>query len=148
MTFLGENLKKIRQEHKLTQVELANMLGISQKSYSHWETQKTEPTLENVVKLANIFNTTTDYFLGQTIYSKANLVRFLDDYDVSNIKNWTKEERDSFKFAILFEVISKNDMVGLFKLRDDLVTKNHLDEEEQEIMNTLFKEVFNYFNTD
>lgn len=40
MTFLGENLKKIRQEHKLTQVELANMLGISQKSYSHWETQK------------------------------------------------------------------------------------------------------------
>ena len=39
-------------------------------------------------------------------------------------------------------------MVGLFKLRDDLVTKNHLDEEEQEIMNTLFKEVFNYFNTD
>ena len=129
MAFLGENLKKIRQEHKLTQIELANMLGISQKSYSHWETQKTEPTLENVVKLANIFNTTTDYFLG-------------------NIKNWTKEERDSFKFAILFEVISKNDMVGLFKLRDDLVTKNHLDEEEQEIMNTLFKEVFNYFNTD
>ena len=148
MTFLGENLKKIRQEHKLTQIELANMLGISQKSYSHWETQKTEPTLENVVKLANIFNTTTDYFLGQTIYSKANLVRFLDDYDVSNIKNWTKEERDSFKFAILFEVISKNDMVGLFKLRDDLITKNHLDEEEQEIMNTLFKEVFDYFNTD
>ena len=148
MAFLGENLKKIRQEHKLTQIELANMLGISQKSYSHWETQKTEPTLENVVKLANIFNTTTDYFLGQTIYSKANLVRFLDDYDVSNIKNWTKEERDSFKFAIIFEVISKNDMVGLFKLRDDLVTKNHLDEEEQEIMNTLFKEVFDYFNTD
>lgn len=148
MTFLGENLKKIRQEHKLTQVELANMLGISQKSYSHWETQKTEPTLENVVKLANIFNTTTDYFLGQTIYSKANLVRFLDDYDVSNIKNWTKEERDSFKFALLFEVISKNDMVGLSKLRDDLITKNHLDEEEQEIMNTLFKEVFDYFNTD
>lgn len=141
MAFLGENLKKIRQEHKLTQVELANMLGISQKSYSHWETQKTEPTLENVVKLANIFNTTTDYFLGQTIYSKANLVRFLDDYDVSNIKNWTKEERDSFKFAILFEIMTRDDKISLLKLKDNLITEHNLDKDEQDIINIIFREV-------
>lgn len=65
MTFLGENLKKIRQEHKLTQVELANMLGISQKSYSHWETQKTEPSYENLVKLADLFDVSLDWLFGR-----------------------------------------------------------------------------------
>lgn len=145
MTFLGENLKKIRQEHKLTQVELANMLNISQKSYSHWETKKTEPTLENVVKLAKIFNTTTDYFLGQTIYSKATLINFLDNYDLSNIKNWNKEKTDSFKFAIAFEILSRKDKIGLLKLKDNLIIEHKLDKEEREIINTIFKEVQLYF---
>ena len=65
---------------------------------------------------------------------------------MSDIKNWNKEGRDSFKFAVLFEIISKNDIVGLFKLRDELVQKNQLDEEGKEILNTLFKEVYDYFN--
>lgn len=147
MSVFGDNIKRLRKNKGLKQQELAEILGIKRNTYSDWENGKTEPKLGNVVKLAHVFGTTTDELLGQTVYSKAILVRFLDDYDVSDIKNWDKEGRDSFKFAILFEVISKNDMVGLFKLRDDLVTKNHLDEEEQEIMNTLFKEVFDYFKS-
>ena len=86
-------------------------------------------------------NTTTDYFLGQTIYSKANLVRFLDDYDVSNIKNWTKEERDSFKFAILFEIMTRDDKISLLKLKDNLITEHNLDKDERDIINIIFKEV-------
>ena len=147
MSIFGDNIKRLRKNKGLKQQEIADILGVKRNTYSDWENGKTEPKLGNVVKLAHVFGTTTDELLGQTVYSKAILVRFLDDYDVSDIKNWDKEGRDSFKFAILFEVISKNDMVGLFKLRDDLVTKNHLDEEEQEIMNTLFKEVFDYFKS-
>ena len=65
MAFLGENLKKIRQEHKLTQVELANMLGISQKSYSHWETGKNEASLENLIKLADLLEVSIDWLFGR-----------------------------------------------------------------------------------
>lgn len=61
----SKRLKKIRQEHKLTQIELANMLGISQKSYSHWETQKTEPNYENLVKLADLFEVSLDWLFGR-----------------------------------------------------------------------------------
>ncbi|MBW1571425.1 helix-turn-helix transcriptional regulator, partial [Streptococcus sp. SPC0] len=50
----------------LTQTELASKLNISQKSYSNWETGKSEPNLENVVKLAKLFKTTTDFLLGVT----------------------------------------------------------------------------------
>lgn len=46
----SERLKTLRKEKKLTQKELAEQIGISQKSYSHWETGKNEPSLENLIK--------------------------------------------------------------------------------------------------
>ena len=146
MSIFGDNIKRLRKNKGLKQQEIADILGVKRNTYSDWENGKTEPKLGNVVKLAHVFGTTTDELLGQTVYSKAILVRFLDDYDVSDIKNWNKEGRDSFKFAVLFEIISKNYIVGLFKLRDELVQKNQLDEEGKEILNTLFKEVYDYFN--
>ena len=146
MSIFGDNIKRLRKNKGLKQQEIADILGVKRNTYSDWENGKTEPKLGNVVKLAHVFGTTTDELLGQTVYSKAILVRFLDDYDVSDIKNWNKEGRDSFKFAVLFEIISKNVIVGLFKLRDELVQKNQLDEEGKEILNTLFKEVYDYFN--
>ncbi|WP_368386126.1 helix-turn-helix domain-containing protein [Streptococcus anginosus] len=57
-------LKELRKEKKLTQTELASKLDISQKSYSNWESGKAEPTLDNIIKLANILDTTTDELLG------------------------------------------------------------------------------------
>lgn len=65
MAFLGENLKKIRQEHKLTQIELANMLGISQKSYSHWENGKCKPNYEKLEKIADFFGVSLDWLFGR-----------------------------------------------------------------------------------
>ncbi|KAA9308151.1 helix-turn-helix transcriptional regulator [Streptococcus anginosus] len=57
-------LKELRKEKKLTQTELASKLDISQKSYSNWESGKAEPTLENIVKLSKILDTTADELLG------------------------------------------------------------------------------------
>ncbi|MFD3012241.1 helix-turn-helix domain-containing protein [Streptococcus agalactiae] len=66
LTNFPQKLKELRKEKKLTQTELASKLNISQKSYSNWETGKSEPNLENVVKLAKLFKTTTDFLLGVT----------------------------------------------------------------------------------
>lgn len=66
LTNFGENLRLTRKTKSLTQTELVSKLNISQKSYSNWETGKSEPNLENVVKLAKLFKTTTDFLLGVT----------------------------------------------------------------------------------
>ena len=60
-------LKELRKQKKLTQTELASKLNISQKSYSNWESGKAEPTLDNIIKLANILDTTTDELLGRQV---------------------------------------------------------------------------------
>lgn len=60
-------LKELRRVRNFSQVELSKMLGISQKAFSHWETQKTDPTIEHVERLADIFGVSIDYLLGRLI---------------------------------------------------------------------------------
>ena len=73
-------LKELRKEKKLTQTELASKLDISQKSYSNWESGKAEPTLDNIIKLANILNTTTDFLLGRTNIDFGNDSKVYEEY--------------------------------------------------------------------
>ncbi|VTS17920.1 helix-turn-helix domain-containing protein [Streptococcus dysgalactiae] len=141
----NDRLKQRRKEKKLTQKEIAPLLGIKQNTYSDWETGKSEPNLENVVKLSKILGTTTDELLGQTIYPKVDLLRFLDDFDVSNIKDFTKSDVDKLKFAIMFEITRNK--VNALNLKDDLILKYRLNKDEREILNIIFSEVQEEMNS-
>ena len=50
----GTNLKAIRQEIGLSQTQLAQMIGVSFKTISHWEKGYSEPTLEILGKLKSV----------------------------------------------------------------------------------------------
>lgn len=60
-----KNLKNIRKENGLTQKEVAEKLNISQRTYSDYETDKTEPTMEVLLNIANLFNVSVDELLGR-----------------------------------------------------------------------------------
>ena len=60
-------LKRIRLINDKTQKEVANAVGITQFTYSNYETGKTQPDFETIIKLANYFNTTTDNLLGHKV---------------------------------------------------------------------------------
>ncbi|HEM3612998.1 TPA: helix-turn-helix transcriptional regulator [Streptococcus suis] len=63
-SLFSTRLKLLRKQKQLTQKELAEQICIKQNSYSDWETGKNEPSLENIVKLAKILDTTIDFLLG------------------------------------------------------------------------------------
>lgn len=68
----------LRKKKGLTQKEFAEMLGISQKSYSHWETGKNEPNYENLGMLACIFNVSIDFLLSEKLeISKERCLKFM-----------------------------------------------------------------------
>ena len=61
--------KRLREERKilgLTQRELAKRLAITQPSYIRYENGSSEPSLECLVKLADLFDVSVDYLLGRT----------------------------------------------------------------------------------
>lgn len=54
-----------RKLNRLTQRDVAKHLDIAQSSYIRYENGKSEPTLENLVKLADLFDVSVDYLLGR-----------------------------------------------------------------------------------
>ena len=60
-------IKYLRQTNNLSQSELAKIIGVSQKSISDYEKQKTQPDIETLIKLADYFHTTIDYILGHNV---------------------------------------------------------------------------------
>ena len=59
-----ERLKELRTENKISQPELAKMVGVSKGMISFWENAINEPTISNLVKLCKIFDVSSDYLLG------------------------------------------------------------------------------------
>lgn len=61
---LAERLLTFRTKQGLTQEEVAEKIGVSNKTYSKWETGSTSPDIETLVRLAEAFSVTTDDLLG------------------------------------------------------------------------------------
>lgn len=60
----SENLKEARKKSGMTQKEVADIIGVGQSTYKNYECALREPNGDTIVKLANLFNVTTDYLLG------------------------------------------------------------------------------------
>ncbi|WP_436645115.1 helix-turn-helix domain-containing protein [Latilactobacillus sakei] len=61
-----KHLKELRSEANWTQQEVADRLGISRANYSHVENNRNEPDNELLVKIADLYEVSTDYLLGKT----------------------------------------------------------------------------------
>ncbi len=63
MTF-GERLRELRQDRRLTQAQLGEALKTTQRKISYLETDKNEPSIEDLKRLCRYFGVSADYFLG------------------------------------------------------------------------------------
>ncbi|MBF0817855.1 helix-turn-helix domain-containing protein [Streptococcus acidominimus] len=61
-----ERLKKLREEAGITQTALAKILQTSQPSYQNWEKGTRNPSRETLKKIAEFFNVSTDFLLGNS----------------------------------------------------------------------------------
>ena len=60
-------LKEYRQKANLTQPELAEKLNMSTRGYISWETGRTQPNIETLIKLADFFHTTVDSLIDHDV---------------------------------------------------------------------------------
>ena len=66
MKTFAERLLELRSERGISQAKLAKELGVSFSVVCYWETDRSEPTAPNIVKIADYFNVSADYLLGRT----------------------------------------------------------------------------------
>ena len=66
MKVFAQRLLEHRKEKNMSQAELAKKIGVSCTIICYWETDKSEPTAPNLLKLAEFFDVSVDYLLGRT----------------------------------------------------------------------------------
>lgn len=59
-------LRDLREDHDLTQTQVAKLLSMSQTGYSKYETGENDISTQALLKLAEFYGTSVDYLLGRT----------------------------------------------------------------------------------
>ncbi len=65
----SEKLKELRKERKITQEQLASIIGVERSSVGKYETG-TQPSTDIIKRIADYFDVSVDYLLGEYIDSK------------------------------------------------------------------------------
>lgn len=63
---MNTRIKELREDNDLTQQQIADKLGITQRKYSYLETGTQQLTDEILIKLSQVYGVTTDYILRLT----------------------------------------------------------------------------------
>lgn len=58
------NIRPLREQHGMTQEELANRLGVKYPAVSKWERGMAYPSMNTVIKMAELFQVSMDVVLG------------------------------------------------------------------------------------
>lgn len=95
---IGKLIAECRKEKKLTQNELANMLGVSDKSVSKWENGKCLPDVSLYKPLCEILGITlNDFFAGEKIQEE-EYRKVADENLLSALENSTFTLKDKIDF--------------------------------------------------
>lgn len=63
MDFIVERIIRLSKKHKITGSELGHLLGLKKSPLTDWKNKKSSPTLEQLVKICEIFAINSDYLL-------------------------------------------------------------------------------------
>lgn len=89
MQKVGRKIVKLRKNHNMTQLELADKIGISFQAISNWERGGSMPDISKLLELASLFNVTIDELLGEKSEPveravKGEIKEYLQNNDVSS----------------------------------------------------------------
>lgn len=71
--YIGNQIKEIRMQHKMSQADLASKLDVSDSIISGYERGARTPSLDILIKLKNVFNVPISYFFNEEIENNARL---------------------------------------------------------------------------
>lgn len=116
--YIGEQLKTLRKEKRITQETLADVLGVSYQSVSRWELGVCYPDMELLPTIANYFGVSIDKLLSNDIDSKeAEQQRFSEKFEAMEfgsleqlqfVEEYYHKYPDNDRYAFILQDIMKN----------------------------------------
>ncbi len=98
MDIFAQRLRELRKQNMLSQREIADILGVKEKAYQHYEYGNVKPKVETLVKMAEIFEVSTDFLFG--LSDKAEMKQTLFAKDIKkSISTILRFERKKLGFT-------------------------------------------------
>ena len=91
------NLKTLRKNEKMTQIDVAKLLNIAKSTYSGYELETSEPNLETLIKLADYYGVTLDYLVGREF---KNEVGYLTDNEKKLLQNYRSLNEENKRILV------------------------------------------------
>lgn len=109
------SIKKLREERKLSQKDIADHLGVTRQAVNSYECGRREPDYEVLIKLADFFEVSVDYLLGRTTsrnINNFNLGETEATYETNNGLNGTfcNRELEFMDARLLKWIMDKNNL--------------------------------------
>lgn len=76
-------LKELRKQQNLTQVQVSQYLNTTHQTYNNYENGKYEPSIDMLIKLADLYNTSIDFIVGR---DRVNDVGYLNNTQIECVK--------------------------------------------------------------
>jgi len=102
---LGEKIQILRKQKGMTQDQLADVLNISRQAVSKWETNESQPDIERLVEIGNLFNVSTDFLI------KGDHIPTPIDKTGSSKERFLRTSRISFLVSAIYSMA-----IGVFLL--------------------------------
>lgn len=80
-----KNLKVLREKNQLSQQKLASIINVSQQSIYKYEKDLAEPDFKTLIDLADYFDTSVDYLIGNTDIDRK--YEHLNEAELSDIEH-------------------------------------------------------------
>ena len=98
---IGKFIAEKRKEQKLTQMQLAEMLGITDRAVSKWETGKAMPDSSIMLELCDILKITVNELLCGEVITMENFKKETEN----NLINMVKEKEQNDKWLLALEIV-------------------------------------------
>ena len=107
MLSFGQRLKQLRNEADISQVDLADALGVSAQSVSKWECDAYFPDVSMLLPLATVLGVTTDCLLGAGTNEKDDLEELETELNKIVIDNYFNYEKNLKKYELVKAFLKK-----------------------------------------
>ena len=88
---LGERLIKLRKARKWTQTDLAEQCGVSRNSIVNWESDKREPKIGDIQKLAEVFQVSPNDLIGNESvihHTQSDIMEIPTNIETESLTYW------------------------------------------------------------
>ena len=90
---LNEKIKSLRLSCNYSQVDVAEKLSVTKQTISNWENNNIQPSVDMLIKIADLFGVTTDYLLGRDNIARID-VQGLTELEIQHINNIINDLRN------------------------------------------------------